>query len=67
MFFHFFVLSTQAAPLPALNVDPNMTSVSGLSSGGYFANQYHVAFSASTVGAGVFGILISPTVVFFRS
>jgi hypothetical protein len=38
-------VSDQTANLPALNIDINQTSVSGLSSGGYMAVQFHVAFS----------------------
>lgn len=37
----------QAAPLPALAIDPAQTTVSGLSSGGFMAVQMHVAYSAS--------------------
>lgn len=43
-----------ADPLPAFNVNIYNTSVSGLSSGGYFAVQMHVAFSSIMVGAGIF-------------
>ncbi len=39
--------------LPALAADPARTSVSGLSSGAFMSVQYHVAFSSSTIGAGV--------------
>lgn len=42
-----------AQTLPALAIDPNLVSVSGLSSGAFFAVQYHVAFSDELVGAGV--------------
>ena len=42
-----------APPLPDLQADPARTSVSGLSSGGFMAAQYAVAFSASTFGVGV--------------
>lgn len=45
--------ATPAAPLPALGADPARTSVSGLSSGAFMAVQYDVAFSASTIGAGI--------------
>lgn len=41
-----------APPLPALGVQPKVT-VSGLSSGGYMAAQFAVAFSASVEGVGV--------------
>lgn len=40
--------------LPALNANLAATSVSGLSSGGYFAVQMHVAYSSIMVGAGIF-------------
>ncbi len=43
----------QVQMLPALNVDIQQTSVSGLSSGGYMAVQFHVANSAIVKGAGV--------------
>jgi hypothetical protein len=36
-----------------LKVDKKSISVSGLSSGGYMAVQFHVAFSASVMGAGI--------------
>ncbi|MGE5385366.1 MAG: hypothetical protein ACM3SV_05685 [Betaproteobacteria bacterium] len=42
-----------AATLPKLNIDPAEISVSGLSSGGYMAVQYHAVYSASTKGAGI--------------
>ncbi|WP_443111574.1 extracellular catalytic domain type 2 short-chain-length polyhydroxyalkanoate depolymerase [Burkholderia sp. FERM BP-3421] len=42
-----------ASPLPALGADPAQVSVSGLSSGGYMAVQYQVAYSASVKGAGI--------------
>jgi len=47
--------SAQAAvPLPALTIDPNEVSVSGLSAGGFMAVQMHVAYSATFKrGAGV--------------
>lgn len=35
-------------------VDPNSVSVSGLSSGAFFAVQYEVAFSSSVVGSAIF-------------
>ena len=40
-------------PLPALGADSAQTSVSGLSSGGYMASQFHLAYSASLIGAGI--------------
>ncbi|CAF4444330.1 unnamed protein product [Rotaria sp. Silwood2] len=42
-----------AEKLSSYNVDPSETSVSGLSSGAYFATQIQVAFSASIKGAGI--------------
>jgi hypothetical protein len=43
----------QTRTLPALNADPTRTSVSGLSSGGYMAVQFGVAFSSLIKGAGI--------------
>ena len=40
--------------LGAYGADPNGISVSGLSSGGYMAQQYHVAHSRQIMGAGIF-------------
>src|SRR3954469_8032723 len=40
-------------PLPAYDVDPAETSVSGLSSGGYMAVQFGIAYSATLRGAGI--------------
>lgn len=40
-------------PLPAYNVDIRQTSVSGLSSGGYMAVQFDVAYSSILKGAGI--------------
>jgi len=40
--------------LPALNVDQTQTTVSGLSSGGFMANQLGYAFSGTFKGVGVF-------------
>ncbi|CAF1531444.1 unnamed protein product, partial [Rotaria sordida] len=42
-----------AEKLSSYNVDPSETSVSGLSSGAFFATQIQVAFSASIKGAGI--------------
>ena len=41
------------APLPAYDVDPAETSVSGLSSGGYMAVQFGIAYSATLRGSGI--------------
>ena len=47
-------VAAAAVNLPALNIDPTQTTVSGLSSGGFMAVQLHVAFSATfKKGAGV--------------
>lgn len=43
-----------AAPsLPGYSARSDATSVSGLSSGGYMAAQFHVAYSADLIGAGM--------------
>ena len=41
-------------PLPQLNVDTSQITVSGLSSGGFMANQLGYAYSATFKGVGVF-------------
>ena len=46
--------SAAAVPLPELPVLPDTISVSGISSGGCFASQFHVAFSATVNGVGSF-------------
>lgn len=46
------VTPAQAAELPRLQLQPKL-SVSGLSSGGYMANQFHLAFSDKVTGAGI--------------
>ncbi|CAF1034429.1 unnamed protein product [Rotaria sp. Silwood1] len=53
--FIFFLISCcyAAEKLSSYNVDPSETSVSGISSGAYFATQIQVAFSASIKGAGI--------------
>lgn len=43
-----------AVALPSLNIDPAAITVSGLSSGGFMANQLGVAHSATFKGVGVF-------------
>lgn len=43
-----------AVPLPKYNVDKGKTTVSGLSSGGFMANQLGVAHSTTFRGVGVF-------------
>ena len=42
-----------AQGLPALNLDPGSLTVSGISSGGYMAVQYQVAYSGQVKGAGI--------------
>jgi hypothetical protein len=42
-----------ADPLPAYGADLSQTSISGLSSGAFMTTQFHVAHSATVVGAGV--------------
>lgn len=46
-------LPAAAAPLDSFNVDPTGTTVSGLSSGAYMANQFHVAYSSVVRGAAI--------------
>lgn len=43
-----------AVPLPQLNVDTSQITVSGLSSGGFMANQLGYAYSSTFKGVGVF-------------
>jgi poly(3-hydroxybutyrate) depolymerase/chitodextrinase len=43
-----------AVPLPKLNIDKSQTTVSGLSSGGFMANQLGYAYSGTFKGVGVF-------------
>src|SRR3569832_1002287 len=47
-------VAAHAVTLPALNVDKTKISVSGLSSGGFMANQLGYAYSATFMGVGVF-------------
>lgn len=46
--------AASAAPLPSYNVELRETSVSGISSGGYMALQFAVAYSDLVTGVGVF-------------
>ena len=46
-------VAAQTSPLSGYNVDASQTSVSGLSSGGYMAVQFEVAFSSLVRGAGI--------------
>ena len=43
-----------AVPLPKLTIDKSQTTVSGLSSGGFMANQLGYAYSGTFKGVGVF-------------
>jgi poly(3-hydroxybutyrate) depolymerase len=43
----------QPSRLPGGGVDPSQLTVSGMSSGGYMAVQFHVAYSELVAGAGV--------------
>jgi hypothetical protein len=44
-----------AVKLKAYNADPSLTTISGISSGGYFAQQMHTAYSATFhTGAAIF-------------
>ncbi len=45
--------SHAADALPRLNILPGSLTVSGISSGGYMATQYQVAYSRDVIGAGV--------------
>ncbi len=45
--------STAAPLLSSFNIDEGSLSVSGVSSGGYLAQQFHVAYSASVMGAAI--------------
>lgn len=39
--------------LPKLNIDTQSITISGISSGGYMANQYHIAYSEQVSGAAI--------------
>lgn len=43
----------EVASLPSLNIDTRQHSVSGISSGGYMAQQFHTAYSDVLIGAGI--------------
>ncbi|MBU0749406.1 MAG: prolyl oligopeptidase family serine peptidase, partial [Gammaproteobacteria bacterium] len=43
-----------ATPLAQYNIDTSKISVSGLSSGGFMANQLGVAYSSTFMGVGIF-------------
>ena len=47
------VISVNAARLPTYNIDTSQITVSGISSGGFFAVQFHVAYSKIIRGVGV--------------
>lgn len=42
-----------AERLGSYSVDPNRSSVSGLSSGAFMADQFHIAFSETLIGVGI--------------
>lgn len=46
------VLAANSSPLPKLTLEKNIT-LSGLSSGGYMAAQFHLAYSAQVQGAAI--------------
>eukprot|EP01086_Lenisia_limosa_P000011 TRINITY_DN10024_c0_g1_i1.p1 TRINITY_DN10024_c0_g1~~TRINITY_DN10024_c0_g1_i1.p1 ORF type:complete len:342 (-),score=56.12 TRINITY_DN10024_c0_g1_i1:67-1092(-) len=48
-----FALNVDSGVLPLLKVNPKYISVGGLSSGAFFAHQFHVAFSESLRGASI--------------
>jgi poly(3-hydroxybutyrate) depolymerase len=52
-FFSSAILAQNLVKLPAYQVDLSQTSVSGLSSGAFMATQFQVAYSKTTVGAGI--------------
>ena len=49
------VAATSAQALPSLSLDLTQTTVSGLSSGGYMATQFHLANSDWVTGVGLIG------------
>ncbi|KAJ5068005.1 dipeptidyl peptidase four (iv) family [Anaeramoeba ignava] len=53
MIIHFFLFLFLFWIVIALNINTSAVSVSGISSGGYFAVQYHVAHSSEIMGAGI--------------
>lgn len=53
LFFVFFPQRYFYGSLPRLGADMTQTTVSGLSSGGFMAGQFHVAHSSSVIGAGI--------------
>jgi len=50
---NFFEYLTQTKKIPALNLDKNSVTVSGISSGGFMAVQLGVAYSSQIKGVGV--------------
>ncbi len=46
-------VSASTQPVPPLNLDTDTITVSGLSSGGYMANQFQLAYSDWVKGAGI--------------
>lgn len=53
LFFSAISFLSHAAELPKLNLDTENLTVSGLSSGGYMAAQYHLAHSNTIKGVGI--------------
>jgi poly(3-hydroxybutyrate) depolymerase len=49
-----FDAGADAAPIPKLSIDLGQSSVSGISSGGAMAVQFHIAFSSMMKGAAIF-------------
>jgi len=47
-----FIVFILTQELGSYNIQPNSTSVSGLSAGAYFATQFQLAFSSSLIGSG---------------
>jgi poly(3-hydroxybutyrate) depolymerase len=45
--------AAETPPLGSYRIDPDGITVSGVSSGGYMAQQFHVAHSATIAGAGI--------------
>lgn len=48
-----FSATAPAATLDSFDLDPGSITVSGISSGGYMAQQFHVAYSGIVAGAGI--------------
>ena len=46
------LLNAQISQLPPFNVDKSRLTVSGMSAGGFFSTQFHVAYSSVITGMG---------------